>query len=77
MGGPSPRPWIVEEVNNECCVIGNVTIVGWTLSCDNAGGQSVSFKHAGGIGKNRLEVTAWAPRDCEWHCRVTYKGTPK
>jgi hypothetical protein len=59
-------------MGNEYICDNHVTVVGWTLSCDNGWGELARFKCSGGIGERWLSITAWAPRGREWHCRVTF-----
>jgi len=61
-----------DDPENEFTYIGDATIIGWTLSCDNADGEEARFKFAGGIGKKDLGITAVASCGSEWHCRVTF-----
>jgi hypothetical protein len=63
---------ISNEPANRFLFTGYATITGWTLSCDNADGEKVSFKSSGGIGTDRLGIAAKATRGREWHCRVTF-----
>jgi len=50
-----------------------VTIVGFSLSCDNAEGVSVTFRVMfGGIFSSSLLIDVDAPHGYEWHCRVFY-----
>jgi len=50
-----------------------VTVIGFSLSCDNARGVPVKFTITeGGILSSSLSVDVSIPSGCEWHCRVLF-----
>ena len=69
----SSRPINVSMPPNEYSSGAEVTIVGFSLSCDNAEGESVTFKIIfGGILSSSLWIDVDAPHGRNWHCRVFY-----
>jgi hypothetical protein len=50
-----------------------VTIVGFSLTCNNAWNVPVEFTITrGGILSSSLSIDVSIPRGCEWHCRVFF-----
>jgi hypothetical protein len=70
--GPHTRPQKAAPPN-EYTSGHEKTIVGFSLSCDNAQGTAVEFVIGkGGILSSSLMVDVKAPCGCEWHCRIFF-----
>jgi hypothetical protein len=70
--GPRTRPQKAAPPN-EYTSGREKTIVGFSLTCDNARGTAVEFViRKGGILSSSLAVDVKAPRGCVWHCRIFF-----